>query len=248
LTQTALTLNKILWWGTGKIKRIWSSPRGSFALLVVFGMIVSASALAADRAPRPKIKPPVPPIAQPAPPAAEPTAPDDDGAVPPPADKPAPKPSDKPASKAPDKPSKESGLAIPRFVSMKRGEVNVRVGPGARFPIEWVFTRRDMPVEIIAENDVWRKIRDWEGTEGWVLSSQITGRRMVIVRGEVGTLRTEPASTANPVAHVEPGVIGKLMECPMPGDWCRIEVGDVRGWIHRHEIWGVYPTEPYPAP
>ena len=203
-------------------------------------MLLSGGAVAADKIPRPKVKPPVPQAQQP--PAEQ--APPADAAQAPAAgtDKAAAKP-DKPP-----RPSHETGLPTPRFASMRKGEANLRVGPGYRFPIDWVFTRKDMPVEILAENDVWRQIRDWEGTIGWVLSSQLTGRRMVIVKGEVGTLRSDPSPTAAPVAHIEPGVIGRLMECPVPGDWCRIEVNDIRGWIHRGEVFGVYPTEAFPAP
>jgi SH3-like domain-containing protein len=203
--------------------------------LVVLGMLVSAGAVAADKIPRPKVKPPVPPITeQQAPAVAAPAPPAAAG--------------DKPAPKQTVKSSHESTLPLPRFASMRKGEANVRVGPGYRFPIDWVFTRKDMPVEILAENDVWRQIRDWEGTVGWVLSSQLAGRRMIIVKGVVGTLRGDPSPTADPVAHIEPGVIGRLVECPVPGDWCRVEVNDIRGWIHRGEVFGVYPTEPYPAP
>src|SRR5579859_155479 len=214
-------------------------------------MLVSGGAGAADKIPRPKVKPPVPttqPAPQPLPSQPSPgDQPPPDDAAPPAAGagKPAAK-SDK--SDKPVRPSHESGLPLPRFASMKRGEVNLRVGPGVRFPIDWVFTRKDMPVEILAENDVWRQIRDWEGTIGWVLSSQLTGRRMVIVKGEVGTMRSDQSATAAPVAHIEPGVIGRLIECPVPGDWCRIEVNDLRGWMPRGDVFGVYPTEPYPAP
>jgi SH3-like domain-containing protein len=199
-------------------------------------MLVSGGAFAADKIPRPKVKPPVPPITEQA-------APSDAGTTPPPAaagEKPAPKPT--------VKSSHETSLALPRFATMRKGEANVRVGPGYRFPIDWIFTRKDMPVEILAENDVWRQIRDWEGTVGWVLSSQLAGRRMVIVKGEVGTLRGDPSPTAAPIAHIEPGVIGRLMECPVPGDWCLVEVNDLKGWIHRGEVFGVYPTEAFPAP
>ncbi|MDB5360756.1 MAG: hypothetical protein JWO51_2053 [Rhodospirillales bacterium] len=199
-------------------------------------MLVSGGAFAADKIPRPKVKPPVPPITE--------QAPAGDAAAKPPAEK----PGDKPAPKQTVKSSHETMLPLPRFASMRKGEAYVRVGPGTRFPIDWVFTRKDMPVEILAENDVWRQIRDWEGTVGWVLSSQLTGRRMIIVKGVVGTLRSDPSPTADPVAHIEPGVIGRLMECPVPGDWCRIEVNDIRGWIHRGEVFGIYPTEPFPAP
>jgi SH3-like domain-containing protein len=218
------------------------SVAAAAALAIVLGGLLSGMAFAADRIPRPKVKPPVPPITQPASPPSAATG--DAGAAPPPAA------ADKPAAKAekPARPSHESGLPIPRFASMRKGEANLRVGPGYRFPIDWVFTRKDMPVEILGENDVWRQIRDWEGTVGWVLSSQLAGRRMVIVKGEVGTLRSDPSPTGAPVAHIEPGVIGRLMECPVPGDWCRIEVNDIRGWIHRGEVFGVYAAEVFPAP
>jgi SH3-like domain-containing protein len=211
----------------------------SVAAWVVLGLLASSGAFAAGKIPVPKVKPPVPPVAQP-------QAPDADTAE---APAPAPAaPGDKPTPKQTMKSSHETNLPLPRFASMRKGEAYVRVGPGTRFPIDWVFTRKDMPIEILAENDVWRQIRDWEGTVGWVLSSQLAGRRMVIVKGEVGTLRNDPSTTADPVAHIEPGVIGRLIECPVPGDWCRIEVNDIRGWIHRGEVFGVYPTEQYPAP
>jgi SH3-like domain-containing protein len=199
-------------------------------------MLASGGAFAADKIPRPKVKPPVPPITEQAPSAA-PAAPAPPAAA-----------GEKPAPKQTVKSSHETSLPLPRFASMRKGEAYVRVGPGTRFPIDWVFTRKDMPVEILAENDVWRQIRDWEGTVGWVLSSQLAGRRMVIVKGEVGTLRGDPSPTAAPVAHIEPGVIGRLMECPVPGDWCRVEVNDLKGWVRRDEVFGVYPTEAYPAP
>ena len=218
----------------------WGSFVSWATLLVALGLFASAGAFAADKIPRPKVKPPVPPITEQAPPPAP-----GDAAASPPA---AAAPGEKPAPKQTVKSSHETTLPLPRFAAMRKGEAYVRVGPGTRFPIDWVFTRKDMPVEILAENDVWRQIRDWEGTVGWVLSSQLTGRRSVIVKGEVGTLRSDPAPTAAPVAHIEPGVIGRLMECPIPGDWCRIEVNDLRGWIHRSEMFGVYPTEAYPAP
>jgi len=141
----------------------------------------------------------------------------------------------------------KQGLKIPRFVSMRLGEVNLRVGPGQRYPIAWVFTKKDMPVEIIEEFDTWRKIRDWEGTEGWVNHAALGGKRSVIVTGEIRALRRSADPQADPVARVEPGVIGKLLACPAGGDWCQIETADgTRGWVRRGEIWGVYPDEPFP--
>jgi SH3-like domain-containing protein len=135
----------------------------------------------------------------------------------------------------------EKGLPVPRFVTLRSDQVNLRSGPGDRYPIEWVLTRRNMPVEIVAEFDTWRKIRDFDGTVGWVQERMVTGRRNVIVRDQVRSLRDKPASDAPVVARAEAGVIAKLIECNP--DWCRIEANGVAGWLKRNEIWGVYPQE-----
>jgi SH3-like domain-containing protein len=140
----------------------------------------------------------------------------------------------------------KQGLPIPRFVSMRHGETNLRVGPGLRYPIAWVFTKKDMPVEIVEEFDTWRKIRDWEGTEGWVNHAALAGKRSVIITGEIRALRRSADPQSAPVAQVEPGVVGRLMECPTGADWCRIEIEDVRGWVRRTEIWGLLPQEAFP--
>jgi SH3-like domain-containing protein len=135
----------------------------------------------------------------------------------------------------------EKNLPVPRFVSLRSDEVNVRTGPGERYPIDWVFTRKGMPVEILAEFDIWRKVRDWQGTEGWVHQRMVTGTRTVMVAGEMRSLRSDPDPAARPVARAEPGVVARLLECR--GAWCRVEAQGVKGWLQRSEIWGVYPDE-----
>jgi SH3-like domain-containing protein len=145
---------------------------------------------------------------------------------------------------APVQAADKEQLPIPRFVSMKHGDVNLRVGPGKQYPITWVFTRQDLPVEIIAEFDTWRKIRDSDGAEGWVTPAALQGKRSAIVKGEIRTLHRTADEQAGAVARLEPGVIVKLLECPAATmEWCRIETGDIRGWLRRAEIWGVYPQE-----
>ncbi len=140
-------------------------------------------------------------------------------------------------------------LPVPRFVSLKYGEVRLRQGPGERYPVVWVFTRRDMPVEITQQYDVWRKIRDWEGSEGWVLAGALQGKRWVVVKGAIRAIRSEPQSDAGLIARAEPGVLGRLDKCPSDQiRWCRIVFGDHTGWLQRDEIWGVYPNEVFPPP
>ncbi|MGE0723422.1 MAG: SH3 domain-containing protein [Alphaproteobacteria bacterium] len=130
---------------------------------------------------------------------------------------------------------------LPRFVSLGAAEVNARTGPGTQYPIEWRFSRRGMPVELITQFGHWRKIRDWNGAEGWVHQSLVSARRGVIVTGIVRTMRRRPSDDAAPVAQVEPGLVARLLECD-PG-WCRIDAQGYRGWLKRTEFWGVYPGE-----
>jgi SH3-like domain-containing protein len=137
--------------------------------------------------------------------------------------------------------AQEPPSGIPRFVSLRSGEVNVRTGPGTSYPIEWVFTRKGMPVEVVAEFDVWRRIRDIGGTEGWVHRSLLRGVRTVQVVGSLRDLRRDPSPGAALLARVEPGVIAELKRCTR--DWCEIAVGGYDGWLGRDEVWGVYPTE-----
>lgn len=135
----------------------------------------------------------------------------------------------------------EKGLPVPRFASLRSEQVNLRTGPGSQYPIEWVLTRREMPVEIVAEWENWRKIRDWQGTEGWVHERMLTGRRAAIVRGGIRALHRSPEIAAPLVARAEPGVVARLVECQ--GGWCRIEADNLTGWVQRGDIWGVYPNE-----
>lgn len=134
-----------------------------------------------------------------------------------------------------------TGLPLPRFVTLRSGEVNVRTGPNTTYPVEWVFVRKGMPVEITQEFDTWRRIRDWEGSEGWVHQSMLSGRRAVVVLGGVRALRREPGPDASVVARAEPGVIGSLLECR--GEWCQVDLDGYRGWLVRSDVWGVYPGE-----
>ncbi len=129
----------------------------------------------------------------------------------------------------------------PRYESLRADLVNLRTGPGERYPIEWIYQRKGLPVEVTAEFDVWRKVRDSDGTVGWVHERMLAATRSVVVRGALRTLHSDPDAAAPVVARVEPGVIARLMECH--GAWCRIEAQSIKGWLPRGDIWGVYPDE-----
>ena len=142
--------------------------------------------------------------------------------------------------------SEGSGLPLPRFVSLKSDHVNVRGGPNKDHEVAWVYTRPALPVEITAEYENWRRIRDRDGTEGWVYHSLLSGKRTAYVaksktRSDFVPLY-ESADGISPLrAMLEPGVLGSIKRCD--GKWCRFTGNGFDGWIEQDRLWGVYPNE-----
>jgi SH3-like domain-containing protein len=137
-----------------------------------------------------------------------------------------------------------SGLPVPRFVSLKTDRVNVRRGPSNEHQVVWVYARKGLPVEIIAESELWRRVRDSEGEEGWVYHSLLAGRRTALIAPWRKTAQVPmlaaPGAGAQ-VALLEAGVIGEVQSCS--GQWCRLLVDGYEGWIAQNMLWGVYPGE-----
>lgn len=136
-----------------------------------------------------------------------------------------------------------TGLPLPRFASLRTDDVNMRRGPGTRYPIEWVYHRRLLPVEIEREFEVWRLVEDPDGVKGWVHQATLSGRRGFIIRGKMQTMVDAPHDGAAAVARLEPGVVGRLRACTAESDWCRVQVGDHHGWLKREQFWGSFAGE-----
>ena len=136
-----------------------------------------------------------------------------------------------------------SGLPLPRFVSLKADKVNVHVGPAKTYDVTWIYTRVGLPVEITAEFENWRRIRDGEGAEGWVYHSLLSGRRtgMVQAKEELVPLREAGDQEGSIVAQLQAGVVASVKKCN--GTWCRISGEGFDGWIEQQRLWGVYPNE-----
>ena len=139
-----------------------------------------------------------------------------------------------------------SGLQVPRFVSLKSNRVNVRNGPSTEHAVSWVFSRAGLPVEVVAEFENWRQIRDSEGSEGWVFHALLSGRRTSLVMPWVKTHETitlfdDTSASSDVVARLEPGVLGSVHKCV--GKWCNFTVGGFTGWIEQERLWGVYLDE-----
>ena len=138
-----------------------------------------------------------------------------------------------------------SGLPVPRFVSLKADRVTVRGGPDKDHDVAWIYTRVGWPVEITAEFENWRRIRDSDGTEGWVYHSLLSGKRMAAVqlksKNDLAALHAKPDAQSPVTAQLQSGVLGSIKHCN--GTWCRLAGDGFDGWIEQNRLWGVYPDE-----
>jgi SH3-like domain-containing protein len=139
-------------------------------------------------------------------------------------------------------------LPIPRFVSLKPSDTPMREGPSKDHRIKWVFKREGLPVEVIAEHEQWRRIRDSESTDGWVYHGRLSNRRTVIIRAAKGAkdqaeqrLFKEESENAGVVAKLQPGVIANIERCTQ--SWCKVSVEGYAGFIRKDVVWGVYQDE-----
>jgi SH3-like domain-containing protein len=141
--------------------------------------------------------------------------------------------------------STASGLPVPRFVSLKADRVNVRGGPDKDHDVAWIYTKVGLPVEITAEFENWRRIRDSDGTEGWVYHSLLSGKRTATVqlksKTDLAPIYASPDAKSAVTAQLQVGVLGTVKRCT--GKWCQIAGDGFDGWIEQNELWGVYPDE-----
>lgn len=134
-----------------------------------------------------------------------------------------------------------TGLPIPRYVSLKSGEVRARRGPGLTHRVDWVYQRRGLPLRVTAEFEHWRRVEDNEGAGGWMHYSLLSGVRMVLVRQDMTPLRVRADEAASVAAFLEAGVVAQVQSCGP--DWCRLNADGLRGWTQKAALWGVDPAE-----
>jgi SH3-like domain-containing protein len=138
-----------------------------------------------------------------------------------------------------------SGYPIPRFLTLKANKVNVRKGPSSDHAVAWIFQRKGMPVEVVAEFENWRKIRDSDGQEGWILQQMLTGRRFAMAptwnKDKAVALHDAAAGRSATNAILMPGALAQIESCS--GEWCYLATEDYEGYARQTELWGVYPGE-----
>ena len=134
-----------------------------------------------------------------------------------------------------------SGLPVPRFVSVKTARANMRVGPGHEYPLDWIYVRQHLPLKVISEFDVWRKIIDHQGVSGWIHTSLLSSRRYALITKSDVVLRDDPSDEARLIARADIDLLLEIQYCRK--DWCRLAKDGVRGWVRRDILWGVLPDE-----
>ncbi|MBV7408675.1 SH3 domain-containing protein [Maritimibacter sp. DP1N21-5] len=136
-----------------------------------------------------------------------------------------------------------TNLPMPRYVSLKTSEANVRRGPSLTHRIDWVFTRRGMPLVVTGEFGHWRRVQDRDGVGGWIHYSLVSGARTGIVDDDLAPVLARAASDAQVKARLEVGVIVAFDKCGP--EWCRVKAGGYKGWMEKTALWGVGPDETF---
>jgi SH3-like domain-containing protein len=134
-----------------------------------------------------------------------------------------------------------SGLPVPRFVSLKFNEANLRAGPGSEYPVLWQYRQAGLPLLVDAEFGVWRKVRDADGTTGWMHGAGLSLRRMAFIHEGMTKIYRRDNGESGVVAVAEKNALLELESCPK--NWCRVKTDTVKGWVQRTAIWGILRDE-----
>ena len=138
---------------------------------------------------------------------------------------------------------KAKAAELPRFVSTKSNEVNMRTGPDTKYPIDWIYKKSGLPLEVVQEFGNWRKVKDWDGTTGWIIKSGLSNRRSFRALGKA-PLRRGKSLDSVVFAEIGAGAVGKILQCPVNSpNTCRVEIQGYQGWVNKGDIWGVYAQE-----
>ena len=138
---------------------------------------------------------------------------------------------------------KGTGHPLPRFMTLKSNKVFMRTGPSLQHPPIYIYQRRGMPMKVLREFYVWREVVDIDGTRGWIHATNLLLKRRGMIIGADANIMAAASTDAPIVAQAEKGVVVALLTCE--GAWCRITHSDLRGWIERRHLWGVFDDEDF---
>ena len=140
-----------------------------------------------------------------------------------------------------------TGYKLPRFVSTKSDESNLRVGANLDYPRLLTYRVKNFPLKIIDEYEIWRKVIDIDGNQGWMHKSLLQSNRYGIIK----TAHEQGVQIYNKPEGVIVGKIGnrniiKINKCF--NLWCHISLNRHQGWINKINIWGVHVNEKFNIP
>lgn len=145
---------------------------------------------------------------------------------------------------ADDEKEADADMKLPRFAMLASPEVNLRTGPGTRYPIDWIIRRKGLPVEIVQQFEHWRKVKTPDGTTGWAHKVMLNSYRALVITGtQPQVMFAQPDLKSRVQARIEPEVIGRLERCKR--DWCQAKIQGYEGWLPKEAFWGVYPDETF---
>ncbi len=130
----------------------------------------------------------------------------------------------------------QTGLPLPRFVSLRTAEVNARTGPGKRYPIDWVYKRKNLPVQVVDEFGTWRKIRERDGTESWIHQTMVSGKDTALVVTNEALLYDGNSKRSRPIARLQSDLIAEVVRCQ--DSRCQVQIANQRGWAGKADLWG----------
>ena len=136
-----------------------------------------------------------------------------------------------------------TGFDIPRFVSLKSNEINMRVGPSINYPINIKYVKKNLPIEIIDEFELWRKVRDHKNNIGWIKKGLLKGDRYILTGIKNNNVVIFNRPSGREIGIIKKNNILKLEVC-LP-DWCYISHQNIQGWSSKENIWGIYKDETY---
>jgi len=141
---------------------------------------------------------------------------------------------------------RETGLKVPRFVSLRSREARMRIGPSLDYGTQWIYRVAGLPFEITAEYGNWRQVRDSDGVSGWMHRALLSSNRTALVGPWIAAhvaIRAEPSTASRTLASLAARVRLSIDSCD--GSWCKVEVTghNLEGFVRQTNLWGVYPNE-----
>jgi SH3-like domain-containing protein len=134
-----------------------------------------------------------------------------------------------------------TNFPLPRFVTLRNDKTYMRSGPGKDYALLWVYQKKGLPIEIIDEYDQWRRVKDLDGSEGWIHQSVLSGRRMVITLEGTHNVYADSDLDSDIVAKIDGGTVISPQKCTKY--YCFVTHPEFSGWLEKSVLYGVYDHE-----